>query len=115
MLSETMTRAPLFSLISLTCEPPFPIMMEASCVTIRQRIWMFAEGGGGAEEDPAPLGAPEVVAPSPPSPAEPGREVSMAGRSGIWDGDGVDAAVSSTAEVASMVISREEAVAERAD
>lgn len=30
MLSETMTRAPLFSRISFTCEPPFPMMMEAS-------------------------------------------------------------------------------------
>ena len=43
MLSDTMTRAPLFSLISLTCEPPFPIMMDASWVTMRQRMCICAE------------------------------------------------------------------------
>ena len=44
MLSDTVTLAPLFSLISLTCEPPRPMMMEASWVTIKHLIWMFAEG-----------------------------------------------------------------------
>jgi len=45
MLSDTMTLAPLFSRISLTCFPPLPIMIDASCVTIRQRICIIAEGG----------------------------------------------------------------------
>lgn len=38
ILSETMTFAPLFSRISLTCAPAFPMMIEASWVTIRHRI-----------------------------------------------------------------------------
>lgn len=60
MLSDTITRAPLFSRISLTCEPPLPMMMDASWVTMRQRICMLA---AGADEDEAELlGAAEVVA-----------------------------------------------------
>ena len=38
ILSDTITRAPLFSLISLTCAPPLPMIMEASWVTIKQRM-----------------------------------------------------------------------------
>ena len=37
-LSETITLAPLFSLISLTCLPPRPMIIDASCVTMRQRM-----------------------------------------------------------------------------
>lgn len=60
MLSDTMTRAPLFSRISLTWDPPFPMMMDASWVTIKQRMWMLAEGAGACalvEEE----GSPDVV------------------------------------------------------
>ena len=64
MLSETITRAPLFSRISLTWEPPLPMIMEASWVTIRHRIWMLAVGAGG---EVAEDGSPEVVAASLPS------------------------------------------------
>jgi len=38
--SDTLTRAPDFSRISLTCLPALPMMTDASCVTIRQRIWI---------------------------------------------------------------------------
>lgn len=51
MLSETITRAPLLSLISLTCEPPFPIIIDASWVTIKHRIWIVAEGAAVAEDE----------------------------------------------------------------
>ena len=53
ILSETITRAPLFSLISLTWDPPFPMIIEASWVTIRHLIWMLAEGGGAGWDDEA--------------------------------------------------------------
>lgn len=66
MLSETMTRAPDFSLISLTWEPAFPMMMDASWVTMRQRMWMCAEGGGGGggpdEDDGWPVVAALAIA-----------------------------------------------------
>lgn len=87
MLSETITRAPLFSLISFTCDPAFPMIIDASWVTMRQRMWMFAAGG-------AP---PELL----------GTAVVMAGASGLSPdarspeseglpfASGVDAAVSS--------------------
>ena len=62
MLSDTTTRAPLFSRISLTCAPALPIIMDASCVTIKQRMLICAVGGeaapGAVDED----GAAEVVA-----------------------------------------------------
>ena len=58
MLSDTMTRAPLFSRISLTCDPPLPMMMDASCVTMRHRMWMLADGGGAVREKEFE-GAPE--------------------------------------------------------
>lgn len=55
MLSETMTRAPLFSRISLTCFPPRPMMIDASCVTIKQRMCIMADGATGAlDEDVGP-------------------------------------------------------------
>jgi len=38
ILSETITRAPLFSRISLTWAPPLPMMIDASWVTMRHRI-----------------------------------------------------------------------------
>ena len=69
MLSDTITRAPLFSRISLTCDPPFPMMMDASWVTIRQRMWMLAEGA----EACAPAedkGSPDVVTEEPFPPRE---------------------------------------------
>ena len=45
MLSETITRALLLSLISFTCEPFLPMIIDASCVTMRHLMWMWAEGG----------------------------------------------------------------------
>ena len=90
MLSETMTLAPLFSRISLTCEPPFPMMMDASWVTMRQRIWMVAEGG--ADAPAAPAGPAAVVAESPPA-AVASAEVAESGA--VPFASGVEAAVSS--------------------
>ena len=58
MLSDTMTRAPLFSRISFTCFPPLPMMIDASCVTMRQRICIMAEGA----VDPEVEAAADVVA-----------------------------------------------------
>lgn len=99
MLSETMTRAPDFSLISLTCEPALPMMMDASCVTMRQRMWMWAEGGGGGggpdEDDGWPELAALAIASAGEEEAASSLSSSRLGRSllGTW---GVDAAVSST-------------------
>ena len=81
------------------------MMMEASWVTMRQRMWMFAEGADELEAEP--LGAPEVVAEealAPPSPAAGASAPSAF--PGFSDADGVDAAVSSTEGGASMVTSR---------
>jgi hypothetical protein len=40
-----MTLAPLFSRISLTCAPALPMMIDASWVTIRQRMCMLPIAG----------------------------------------------------------------------
>ena len=40
MLSDTITRALLLSLISFTCVPFLPMIIEASCVTMRHLMWM---------------------------------------------------------------------------
>lgn len=91
-----MTRAPLFSLISLTCDPPFPMIIEASWVTIKQRMWMLA--AGAAEDDADALGAAEVVAEEPSAAASPdGGASPLTAVALSVEGDGVDAAVSSTA------------------
>lgn len=66
MLSDTTTRAPLLSRISLTCAPDLPIIMEASCVTIKHRIWICAVGGEVVVVDAD--GVAEVVAESDLSP-----------------------------------------------
>ena len=63
MLSETMTRAPLFSLISLTWDPPLPIIIDTSWVTMRQRMWILAAGGGEAVELPGTADVVEEASP----------------------------------------------------
>lgn len=50
---------PLFSLISFTFFPPLPMMMEASWVTMRARIWMTAAAAAAAS---AAAADPSVVA-----------------------------------------------------
>jgi hypothetical protein len=94
ILSETMTLAPLFSRISLTCAPPLPMMMEASWVTIRQRICILAAGAAALDPDAELLGAADVVADESPS-TSPGASPALAAFSDAWEGDGVEAAVSS--------------------
>lgn len=113
ILSETMTRAPLFSRISLTCEPPFPMMMEASWVTIKHRMWMFAaEDAAPVELDAAALGAAEVVADDASAVASVGGASPELATGGLSvNGDGVDAAVSATAEDASILLDSERAAA----
>ena len=102
MLSDTMTRAPLFSLISLTCEPPLPMMIEASWVTIKHRICMLA-AGCAPDVDWDVLGAAEVVAEDSPVGSVPeGASPLPVADAFSADGDGVDAAVSSTDCGASM-------------
>ncbi len=98
-----MTRAPLFSLISLTCVPAFPMIMDASWVTIKHRMWILAEGG--AELVAELLGAADVVADelsAPPSPDAPASPSIRSTFSAFTEGEGVEAAVSSTGRDTSM-------------
>lgn len=73
------------------------MMIDASWVTIKHRIWMPA--AGAPEDDAEALGAAEVVAEEPSAPASPGKGTSPLNAAAALssDGDGVDAAVSSTA------------------
>ena len=95
MLSETMTRAPLFSRISFTCDPPLPMMMDASWVTIKHRMCMFA--AGTVDDDPDALGAAEVVTEEPSAAASPVGGASALAAVDLLSASGVEAAVSSTA------------------
>ena len=92
MLSETMTRAPLFSLISLTWDPPLPMIIDASWVTMRQRMWILAAGGAEAVEL---VGAADVVAEASPRASAPSPDARSAESDGTPFASGVDAAVSS--------------------